>query len=135
MEDQLVIIVNQADPWRNLPRVTLADLHNRVLITRENGSALHASVRRLLGADYLDGPEVIILAETEAIKRSVEAGLGVALVQGIAVQREVNQGILFTVPLHDAPTERHYNVAWRRDAIPSPAMELFLALLIPSKKL
>jgi DNA-binding transcriptional LysR family regulator len=129
MEDKLVIIVNQSDPWQEQADVSLEDLYKRTLITRESGSALHASVRKLLGADYLDGPQVIILAETEAIKRSVEAGLGVALVQGIAVQREVHQGMLFTVPLRDAATERRYNVAWRRDMPRSPAMKLFLDVL------
>jgi DNA-binding transcriptional LysR family regulator len=129
MEDKLVVILNPDDPWRDRTGLTLADLKERTLITRESGSALHASVRELLGADHLSSSKVIILGETEAIKRSVEAGLGIALVQGIAVQREVKQGILHTIPLLDAPAERRYNVAQRLDDPPSPVMQLLLDLL------
>lgn len=132
MEDKLVVILNPDDPWRDRPGLTLADLKERTLITRESGSALHASVRELLGADHLSSAKVIILGETEAIKRSVEAGLGIALVQGIAVQREVKQGILYTIPLLDAPAERRYNVAQRLDRPPSPVMQLLLDFLFPS---
>ncbi len=132
MEDKLVVILNPDDPWRDRPGVSLADLKERTLITRESGSALHASVRELLGADHLSSSKVIILGETEAIKRSVEAGLGIALVQGIAVQREVRQGILHTIPLLDAPAERRYSVAQRLDRPPSPVMQLLLDFLFPS---
>jgi len=130
MTDELVIIVNQADPWRERPTVKLADLYSRTLLTREPGSALHASVRRLLGADHLNGPQVIILAETEAIKRSVEAGLGIALVQGIAIKREVEQQILYTVPLADTPVERQYNIAVRSTEEPTASAQLLLDLLL-----
>ncbi len=130
MHDQLVIILNPNDPWCGRSGVTLDELRQRTLITRESGSALHASVRALLGADHLDSPQVIILGETEAIKRSVEAGLGIALVQGIAVQREVQQGILYTVPLQNAPVERRYNIAQRLNDAPLPVMQLLLELLV-----
>lgn len=129
-QDQLVIILHPHDPWCSRSGVTLAELRQRILITRENGSALHASVRTLLGPDHLAGPQVIILGETEAIKRSVEAGLGIALVQGIAVQREVEQGILHTVPLQDAPVARRYNIAQRLDDTPLPVMQVLLDLLL-----
>jgi len=130
MEDKLVVILNPDDPWRDRAGVTLADLRERTLITRESGSALHASVRDLLGADHLNSSKVIVLGETEAIKRSVEAGLGVALVQGIAIRREAAQGLLATLPLLDAPTERKYNIAQRLDHPPSPVMQLLLELLL-----
>lgn len=130
IDDELVIILNPNDPWRNRSGVTVADLYRRTLLTRESGSALHASVRELLGADHLSTPQVIILGETEAIKRSVEAGLGIALVQGIAVQREVKQGILHIIPLRNAPTRRQYNIARRLNDPPSPAVQLLLELLL-----
>ena len=95
----------------------------------ENGSALHASVRELLGANYLDSSQVIILGETEAIKRSVEAELGFALIQKIAVQRELAQGILYTVPLKGATTRRTYNVARQRGVSLSPVGTLLMDLL------
>jgi LysR family transcriptional regulator, low CO2-responsive transcriptional regulator len=62
----------------------------------------------LFGAGALDADNVIVLGETEAIKRSVEAGLGVALIQGIAVKREVTAGSLRTLTLIGADDSRTY---------------------------
>ena len=81
MHDRLVVVVAPDDMWEGRRSVTLAELRTRTLLTREPGSALHTSVERLLGADVLSGDNVIVLGETEAIKRSVEAGLGVALIK------------------------------------------------------
>ena len=74
--------------------IDLERIATRVLLTREPGSALYTTVSRLLGEDRLMSVDTILLGETEAIKRSVELGLGVALIQKIAIEREVQQGTL-----------------------------------------
>lgn len=113
MHDRLVVIVAPKDAWAAREGVQLGELRERVLLTRESGSALHASVERLLGAAALSGENVILLGETEAIKRSVEAGLGVALVQGLAVEREVAAGNLRALRLHGGDDRRTYSHAQR----------------------
>ena len=130
MDDELVVIIPPDDPWRDRSGVTPADLRTRPLLTRERGSALHASVRAMLGDEHLDSPQVIILGETEAIKRSVEAGLGIALVQGIAIQRETAQGFLHAIPLLDAPNQRRYNIAQRSGVAESAGVRALIALLL-----
>lgn len=129
MTDDLVVIVSANDPWVERPFVTLDDLRRRTLLTREIGSALHASVCDLLGPDFLDSNQVITLGETEAIKRSVEADLGLALIQKIAVERELQQGILRTLPLKDVTTTRTYNVAHRHNRPLSPMGAILFELL------
>ncbi|MEM7034278.1 MAG: LysR family transcriptional regulator [Chloroflexota bacterium] len=133
--DSLVVIFPPDDPWRDRSFVVPEDFLSRTLITREKGSALHASVQAIFGSEHLEGPQTIILGETEAIKRSVEAGLGVALVQGIAIEREVAQGNLCTIPLHDAPIQRRYNIAQRMDDPPSPIVSEFLSLLLSNESM
>lgn len=112
MRDRLVVIVAPGDEWAARAEVEPTELLTRVFLTREPGSALHATVERLFGSDALDADNVIVLGETEAIKRSVEAGLGVALVQGIAVKREVDAGTLCTLKLSGADDSRTYLTAW-----------------------
>ncbi len=133
LEDELIVIVPPDDPWVGLSGVTLDDLRRRTLITRENGSALHASVRKLLGAEHLGASQVIILEETEAIKRSVEAKLGIALIQGIAVQQELAQKRLHQVPLSGAAIKRNYNIACKRHKGPSPVGKLVQDILLGNK--
>jgi DNA-binding transcriptional LysR family regulator len=113
MRDQVVAIVAPEDALAAREGVELDELRQRVLLTREPGSALYATVERLLGASALAGDNVIVMGETEAIKRSVEAGLGVALVQRIAVEREVAAGSLHVLPLLGADSSRAYAYARR----------------------
>jgi len=129
MHDRLVVIVAPDDPWAKRTSVALEELRERVLLTREPGSALHASVERLLGSAMLGGDGVILLGETEAIKRSVEAGLGVALVQGIAVEREVAAGNLCALALSGADDARTYYYARRSGRALSAAAQALVELL------
>jgi DNA-binding transcriptional LysR family regulator len=125
MHDKLVVIVAPDDQWTRRDDVHLEELRRRVLLTREPGSALHATVERLLGAEFLAGDQVIQLDETEGIKRSVEAGLGVALIQRIAVQREVAAGNLVALALLGGDDNRTYLVAQhRRRAMPAAGQSL-----------
>ncbi len=128
-QDKLVVIVAPGDQWAGRNAVQLDELRSRVLLTREPGSALHATVERLLGPEFLLSDKVIQLGETEGIKRSVEEGLGVALVQKIAVEREVGAGNLVALALQGGDDSRTYLVAQRkRRALPAAAQGL-IALL------
>lgn len=129
MRDHLVVIVAPEDAWAARSAVELDELRERTLLTREPGSALHASVERLLGAESLASPLVIQLGETEAIKRSVEAGLGVALIQGIAVEREVAAGNLCALKLNGGDDSRTYAYARRQRQELTSAAKNLVALL------
>lgn len=114
MQDRLVVIVGLHDPWANRSSIAIADLKERVFLTREPGSALYASVAQIVGEDMLNRDETILLGETEAIKRSVELGLGVALIQQIAIDREEQQQTLHAIRLSDGDDKRTYLVASRK---------------------
>ena len=108
MHDRLVVIIPPGDRWAGRTAITPEDLASRPLLVREPGSALYATVAQLLGPALLGGAGVIVLGEIEAIKRCVEAGLGVALVPEIAVAREVAAGTLQTLPLQSPDARRTY---------------------------
>jgi len=129
MHDHLVVIVAPEDEWAKRSEVNLEELRERTLLTREPGSALHASVERLLGTTILTGDSVIQLGETEAIKRSVEAGLGVALIQGIAIEREVQAGNLCSLRLRGGDDSRTYAFARRSRHDLSSAAQNLVAIL------
>jgi len=129
MHDRLVVIVAPNDIWAARTEIDLEALRSRPLLTREPGSALHASVERLLGPDTLSADSVMLLGETEAIKRSVEAGLGVALVQEIAVEREVKAGNLCALKLNGGDDTRTYAYARRQRSELSTAAQNLISLL------
>jgi DNA-binding transcriptional LysR family regulator len=109
--------------------VQVADLRERVFLTREPGSALYATVAHIGGAEMLNRDETIQLGETEAIKRSVELGLGVALIQQIAIARELEQRSLHAIHLSDADDRRTYLIASRKQHHHLPAATDFMRVL------
>lgn len=127
--DRLVVIVAPSDSWAGRTEVNVDELLTRVFLTREPGSALYATVERIFGSEAMETDQVIQLGETEAIKRSVEAALGVALIQEIAVEREVQAGTLRTLNLVGADDSRTYLVARHVARRIPPAAELLLSLL------
>ena len=129
MHDRLVVIVAPDDRWAERHAIQLEELRNRTLFTREPGSALYATVEHLLGPATLAGEDIILLDETEAIKRSVEAGLGVALVQEIAIEREVETGRLCALTLQDGDVRRTYAFATRSGRTLSTAAQDLITLL------
>jgi LysR family transcriptional regulator, low CO2-responsive transcriptional regulator len=129
MQDQLVVIVGTQDAWANRESVSVAELRSRVFLTREPGSALYASVAHIVGEEMLNRDETILLGETEAIKRSVELGLGVALIQQIAIDRERQQGTLHAIRLSDADDKRTYLVASRKQYRHLAAATSFMEIL------
>ena len=125
MDDRLVGIIAADDICAKRQMVALSEIRLRTLLTREPGSALHAAVERLLGTQQ----NTIVLAETEAIKRCVEAGVGVALVQRIAISREIAQGDLCALAIQDADTSRCYAYAMRHSWKANAAAQALVGLL------
>jgi DNA-binding transcriptional LysR family regulator len=130
MQDRLVVIVGTGDPWAGRSHVRVAALQERVFLTREPGSALYATVAQIVGQAMLDRDDTIQLGETEAIKRSVELGLGVALIQQIAIRRELEQHTLHAIHLSDADDSRTYLVASRKHYRHLPAATDFMKVLV-----
>jgi DNA-binding transcriptional LysR family regulator len=129
MHDHLVVIIAPDDTWAQRSEVELEELRGRTFLTREAGSALHATIERLLGGAIFSSESTILLGETEAIKRSVEAGLGIALIQGIAVEREVTAGNLCKLKLLGGDDSRTYAYArHRRHKLSSAAKNLVTLL-------
>jgi DNA-binding transcriptional LysR family regulator len=129
MRDRLVVIVGSDDLWADREAAALDNLRERLLLTREPGSALYRTIAQLMGESYLTGESVMLLGETEAIKRSVELGLGVALIQGIAIEREVESGTLKALALVEADDSRTYLIATRKRANLNAAAERFITIL------
>ena len=107
-----------------------ADLAGTPLILMETGTNLRAYVDRLLSAAGVEEQISMELDNVEAIKRMIEAGLGVSLLPRVSVGVEVADGRLVTLPLADVPrARRRIALVYRRDKYLTAALRAFLALL------
>jgi len=121
--DELVLVGprTMAGP---VPR-RLADLAERPLIWREEGSGTRAVVARALGAVRPFRSGDLELGHTEAIKAAVLMGLGLGILSRLSITREVEAGLLKELPLEDLHIPRTYTWVQGAGALP-PAAAAFL---------
>ncbi|MBV1857195.1 MAG: LysR family transcriptional regulator [Nannocystaceae bacterium] len=102
------------------------------LVLRREGSGTRAAVADVL-ARALDGGSpgpTVEVGSTEAAKRCVLAGLGLAFISQRAVERELAAGILSVHPLLGLPAARTFYLATVRGVTLSPAAAALRELLI-----
>jgi DNA-binding transcriptional LysR family regulator len=131
VEDELVLVVGPTHAWARRRDIAPAELSDQPLLMREPGSATRQVTERALtgaGVAYRPG---MVLPHTEAIKRGVLAGLGVAFVSVYAIEGEQATGQLRPLRVRGLRIVRHFHLihhARRRLSTAARAfMELFMA--------
>jgi DNA-binding transcriptional LysR family regulator len=72
---------------------------------------------------------VMTLGSTEAVKNAVAAGLGIAIVSSLAVERELASGALVSIALADLAIRRELHLVELRGVTRSPVASRFVELL------
>ncbi len=125
--DELVAIVPANHPLTaKRGKATAEQLCREPLILREPGSGTREVVQHALAGKGLRYDEVMSLGSTEAIKRAVAAGVGVAIVSKLTIEPETKLGTLVIVPLADLTIQRPLHRLLVRDHHPSRATLAFL---------
>jgi DNA-binding transcriptional LysR family regulator len=126
--DRLVAIAPVERGWRRRPAVRAAELASTPLILFDQGS----TVRRMIDAWFhragLAPRAAMELGNTEAMKRFVEAGMGLSITSEFSVKADVAAGRLLSLPL-DPPLMRQIGLVRRRDKPLAPALAAVLGAL------
>lgn len=97
--DELRLVFSATDELCRVPTIEGKHLSGRTLLLREPGSSTRSGSESLLCSHMQDFARVMELTSTEAIKQSVAAGLGVAVLSSWATELEEKAGLL--VPVQD----------------------------------
>jgi DNA-binding transcriptional LysR family regulator len=128
MEDELVLVVGPAHAWARRRHIRPVELASQPLLLREQGSATRQVTERALagaGVAYRPG---MVLPHTEAIKRGVLAGLGVAFMSVYAIQGEQETGRLRALRLRGLRIVRHFHLIHHPQRRPGSAARVFMEL-------
>ena len=106
-----------------------ASLSGRQFVLRERGSATRDLALHCLAAAGCEPAHVIELGSNEAVKRAVEAGLGIGLLSTHAIEAERLAELLVDLPLQCWECGRSFWLIRRRDRVLTRAEQAFLALL------
>jgi DNA-binding transcriptional LysR family regulator len=129
LQDQIVAFVAPGDPLlRQAPVAPLA-LCGRQFVMREAGSATRALAERCLRETSCGPGHVIELGSNEAVKRAVEAGLGIGILSTYTIEAERLAGLLADLPILGWTCARSFWLIRRRDRVLTRAEEAFLTHL------
>lgn len=123
--DELVLIAAPSHPIASVARVTLREVANVPFIVPEGGSRTRLLVERRFREAGVPLRIAMQLPGTEGVKRGVEAGLGIGMVSGYAIEAECATGVLRRVPIDGWTVLRTMNLVYRGQKYFSPVGERF----------
>ncbi len=126
--DQLVAIVPPKHPLVGREALALPELIGYPFICREEGSGTREVITEYLGK--LDGCADSLnismeLGSPEAVKGAVEAGMGVSVVSGATIQKELKLGTLVAIHL-EPPLQRPFSFVHQKQKFRLRVMEELL---------
>lgn len=127
--DEVVAFVAPGDPLLGETPLDSARLGTYQFVVRERGSATRDLALQCLHETGCVPRRVIELGSNEAVKRAVEARLGIGLLSTHAIEAERLAGLLEDLPLAGWACRRSFWLIRRRDRTLTRAEQAFLALV------
>jgi len=128
-QDELVLIAAPGHRLAGQPRVPLSAVREEPFILREPGSGTRAIEERALARLKLPVRVAMALGSTEAIKRVVTEGVGLAIVSRLAVGAECAAGTLAVLPVPGLRIARPLHLVRLRGRRDGPTQQAFCAVL------
>jgi DNA-binding transcriptional LysR family regulator len=101
-KNPLVVISKQDHTLRNKKKITWSELSNERLLIREQGSGTRFAIQRFFDQQGYSLQKSVTIASNEAIKESVMAGLGIAIISRQALTH-MAPGNLVELDVQDFP--------------------------------
>jgi DNA-binding transcriptional LysR family regulator len=126
--DELVVFAAPDHPLAAAGQAPWSRLAQEPWILREPGSGTRATFDQAVAG--LAGPLRVRLEleHTEAIKRSVEAGLGLGCISRLALREAFRRGSLAPIECPELRLDRHFSFVWHRQKYRTAGMTAFLEL-------
>ncbi len=130
--DELVLAVYPEHPWSRRGQVAVAELAGQPFIARQRESGTQMVMHRILESHGFDPARLATVAEvasTEAVRQSIKAKIGIAILSRFAVAEDLEHGSLVAVALNGITFHRPFYVARRQGRQLSPLCQAFLDYL------
>jgi DNA-binding transcriptional LysR family regulator len=125
MENPLVLIASPDHPLAKRRRIPVEALGDQGFVFREPGSGTRAAILRVLEEKGMSIPITMEMTSNEAIKQTVQAGLGLGIVSRYTVELELETGRLVELDVRHFPLRRYWYLVRRRDKQLSPVAQRF----------
>ena len=125
MDNPLVVIAPPSHPLVPRRNIPLTELKQETFLMRERGSGTRIAMQRFFADKGLTPSGSIEMTSNEAIKQSVEAGLGLGVVSVHTVELELEVGRLKILNVKSFPIMRRWYVVHRKEKRLSAVAQAF----------
>lgn len=113
-DDEFVLVVPPSHPLRRLPSITMEQLAQEEIVSFDRASSYYKFVSAVFVNAGLALKGRLEMDTVEMAKKIVEKGLGISLLPRVAVQKELELGLLGIVPIEGGPLLKREMVAFYR---------------------
>ena len=125
-EDELIFISSSQHKWNKKEDLEKGDIIHEKFIMREVGSGTREIVEGFLENNNIDYSIFMELGNTEAIKKSVEANLGVSCLSKRSVIEKIESGNLSGFRIRDKKIIRMLSLIYHKDKFLSNNIKSFI---------
>jgi DNA-binding transcriptional LysR family regulator len=125
MENPLVIVAPPNHPLAGERQVPLEWLQQETFLVRERGSGTRIAMERFFNEHHIHVKTGMEVGSNEAIKQSVQAGLGLGVLSRDTLALELRLGRLVVLDIEGFPIRRHWYIVHRRGKRLTPAGQAF----------
>jgi LysR family transcriptional regulator, low CO2-responsive transcriptional regulator len=128
--NELVLIATPHHRLTGLERVPIEELGREHFLLREPGSGTRAALESAFQEAGVPLQVSMQVGNNSAIKQSVAAGLGIALISRVALDMELETGRLVILDVEGFPIVRHWRLVHVKDKHLSATAKAFKSFLI-----
>jgi DNA-binding transcriptional LysR family regulator len=130
MQNPLVVIAAPGHPLAHTKKIQPNQLASETFLLRERGSGTRGVVERFFASHNLALPAHMEMDTNEAIKQSVQAGIGIGIISQHGIELELETNRLVVLDVDHFPIVRHWYIVHRKDKRPSTAAQEFERFLL-----
>ena len=123
------LVVGAGHPLASRKRVRLEEVSEETLILFHRESVSRRLVDAHFGEAGITPGRVMEMSSPEAMRKLVEAGVGVSFLPHLTVRESIDQGRLKILAVSGVSLSREIGVAWRKGRYFGPAIRALLDVL------
>ncbi|MGE6256658.1 LysR family transcriptional regulator [Heyndrickxia sporothermodurans] len=128
-EDMMYVIASSKHRLAKQNReANIAELEEETWIVRELGSGTREATDKIFHYMSIAPKDIMEFGSTQLIKETVESGLGISLLSGLAIRKEISMDLLKIIPVKGTPFKRNFSMVLRT-SFKTKALEVFIDLL------
>jgi DNA-binding transcriptional LysR family regulator len=129
IQERILVISNPGHRLTHMSSIMPTDLSDETLLTTEQGCNYRQIFEQMLSSDGVHLGTKIEFTSIEAIKQCVIAGLGIAVLPEMTVEKEIKQGTISVLPWGGQNFPIATQLAWHKDKWISPALKAFIEIV------